>query len=167
MHRRAILGVALSFAVAGAVAANAQSGSAKRGSGARMEKHLVFTDDAGVAINGYDTVAYFTAGRPTEGNAQYSTEWQGATWRFASAENLQAFQQNPAKYAPAYGGYCAWGVGAKNDAFPVDPTAWKIVDNRLFLNNSADVQQTWLQDVPGFIRSGDANWPGLVKAKGK
>lgn len=166
MTRQTTFGFALSLAVAAAAvvytlntgSARAQSGSAKKAS-----THVVYTDDNGVAMNGYDPVAYFTASRPTRGTAEFSTDWHGATWRFASAENLAAFQQDPERYAPAYGGYCAWGVGAQNDLFPIDPNAWRIVDGTLYLNYNADVQQKWLADIPGFIRSADANWPGLVR----
>ena len=114
----------------------------------------------GLAIAGYDPVAYFTSGKPVEGTAEHTHDWNGATWRFASAANRTAFVKDPNKYAPQYGGYCAFGV-SRGYAVKVDPTAWKIVDGKLYLNYSKDVQTQWSEDVPGNITKGDANWPKL------
>ena len=122
-------------------------------------------DDKEVGENlgagGYDVVAYFTDGRPVEGDARYTYDWQGATWRFANAENLERFKAEPAKYAPQYGGYCAWAVSQGYTA-SADPQAWRVVDGKLYLNYSLDVQQQWQGDVPGNIAKGDANWPGVL-----
>jgi YHS domain-containing protein len=115
------------------------------------------------AVSGYDTVAYFTAGKPVKGKAEFKTEYQGAEWRFASADNLAAFKANPEKYAPQYGGYCAYAVGAKNALVSSDPEAWSIVNGKLYLNYDKDVQQTWVKDQTNYIKQADANWPGLVK----
>lgn len=120
--------------------------------------------DKGVAIKGYDPVAYFTAGAPTVGSAEHATTWHGAEWRFATADNLAAFEADPEKYAPQYGGYCAWGLAAKGKLFPIDPTAWKVVDEKLYLNFNADVQQTWLSDTTAFIESADEKWEARVKS---
>lgn len=123
---------------------------------------LVAGDPApGLAVHGFDVVAYFTEGKPVQGDAKFAVVHRDATYRFASQANLDAFNANPAKYAPVYGGYCAYGVsvGAKFDG---DPRYWKIVDGRLYLNLDAGIQQAWLKDIPGAIKKADANWPKLA-----
>ena len=97
----------------------------------------VFETD-GVAIGGYDAVAYFTDAKAVEGTKQHSFDWYGATWHFVSEANRAAFAKDPEKYAPQYGGYCAFGV-SRGYAVKVDPTAWKIVDGKLYLNYNHDV----------------------------
>ena len=114
-----------------------------------------------LAVGGYDTVAYFKAGRPVEGGAQFATEYKGATWRFASKENLDAFKANPTAYAPQYGGYCAWAVSQGYTASG-DPLVWKIVGGKLYLNYDRDVQVKWEKDIPGHIAKADKNWPGVL-----
>ena len=114
-----------------------------------------------MAIDGWDPVAYFTDGKPVEGSKAYSFEWNGATWRFASAAHRDLFAQAPEKYAPQYGGYCAWAVSQGYTA-DIDPEAWKIEDGRLFLNYSLEVQKKWAADLPGNVAKGDANWPKLL-----
>lgn len=114
------------------------------------------------AVGGYDPVAYFTQGRPVRGSAEHSTTYKGATWRFSSAENLARFRANPAAYAPQYGGYCAWAVSQGYTA-KGDPRFWKIVGGKLYLNYDATVQRRWEADIPGFIRSANANWPRVVQ----
>ena len=114
----------------------------------------------GVAIKGADPVAYFTEGRPAKGTAAHSTAWKGATWRFASAANRAAFEADPDRYAPQYGGYCAWAVSQGYTA-PIDPEAWKIVGGKLYLNYSKGVQQRWSRDIPGLVAKADGNWPDL------
>jgi len=110
---------------------------------------------------GYDTVSYFETGKPTKGSSDYTTEYQGATWRFANAKNLARFQANPEHFAPAYGGYCAWAVAQGNLA-KGDPRHWTIRDGRLYLNYNQSVQDRWLKDTEGFIRQADANWPNVL-----
>ena len=112
------------------------------------------------AIEGYDPVAYFEEGKPVEGDSDYSYEWLGATWYFSSAENRDLFAADPEKYAPQYGGYCAWAVSQGYTA-KIDPQAWSVVDDKLYLNYSLDVQKQWSHDVPGNITKADANWPGI------
>ena len=114
----------------------------------------------GTAIEGYDPVAYFEEGKPVEGDSDHAHEWMGATWYFASAENRDLFAADPEKYAPQYGGYCAWAVSNGYTA-KIDPQAWSVVDDKLYLNYSLDVQKQWSQDVPGNITKADANWPGI------
>lgn len=116
--------------------------------------------NSGVAIQGYDPVAYFTADAPVEGDAAITAEYEGATYQFSSVENRDLFVANPAKYAPAYGGYCAYAV-AQGSLAPIDPTAFSVVDDKLYLNFSKGIQQRWTKDIPGFIAKGDENWPSL------
>jgi hypothetical protein len=111
---------------------------------------------------GHDVVAYFREGRPVRGSSQFTHEWRGASWRFASAANRDAFAANPAAFAPAYGGHCAWAA-AQGYKAKGDPENWRIVDGRLFLNYNSDVQKNWEKDIQGFIAAGDAKWPAVVK----
>lgn len=115
----------------------------------------------GTAIDGTDPVAYFTEGRPVEGSSAHTYEWRGATWRFASAENKALFVADPERYAPQYGGYCAWAVSQGYTA-STEPEHWSIVDGKLYLNYSASVQKTWETDKPGFISKANANWPRVL-----
>ena len=117
--------------------------------------------EGGVAIRGADPVAYFTEGGYVAGSASYTHEWGGATWQFASAENRDLFVSNPGAYAPQYGGFCAWAVSQGYTA-PVDPTAWEIVDGKLYLNFDARIQRRWERDIPGNIASADQNWPAVL-----
>ncbi|MBT6119182.1 MAG: YHS domain-containing protein [Rhodospirillaceae bacterium] len=114
----------------------------------------------GNAIEGYDPVAYHIQGKPVEGSGDFTHDWGGATWRFASAENRDLFAADPEKYAPAYGGYCAYGV-AQGYKVDIDPQAWSVVDGTLYLNYSKGVQQTWEEDIPGYLAQADAEWPAL------
>ena len=118
-------------------------------------------EKAGVAVGGYDTVSYFQNGDPQLGKTEFATSWQGVSWRFANAANLAAFQANPEKYAPQYGGYCADGVAA-GDAASSNPLAWTIVRGKLYLNSSTYVRKTWLSNVEGKISKADANWPAVL-----
>lgn len=127
------------------------------------DKTAYFAED-GVAIRGYDPVAYFDQGEAAEGSAEHSLEWQGVTWQFASADHRQAFEQNPEKYAPAYGGFCAYAV-AKDQLASIDPEAWKIVDGTLYLNYSKSIQEKWEQDIPGYLERAEMNWPDLDPAQ--
>ena len=113
------------------------------------------------AVSGYDPVAFFTDGKPIKGDSKFQTEYNGADWYFASQEHLDMFKENPEKYAPQYGGFCAWAVAAKHSRAPGDPEYWKIVDGKLYLNYDKSVQQKWLEDVPGFIQEADKYWPTL------
>lgn len=114
-----------------------------------------------LALDGYDPVAYFQEGAPVEGSADYSYEWNGATWHFSSAANRDSFAADPEAYAPQYGGYCAWAISQGYDAAG-DPKHWRIVDGKLYVNYNADVQTRWEGDIPGFIASADEKWPELL-----
>ena len=115
----------------------------------------------GVAIEGYDAVAYHTEGRPVKGSSDHVHEYMGAKWRFASAENRERFAAEPERFAPRYGGYCAYAVSRGYTA-GIDPEAWSIVDGALYLNLSKQVQALWEEDVPGNIRKADASWPKIL-----
>lgn len=115
-----------------------------------------------LAIEGYDPVAYFTDKRPVKGLPEFRTEFRGETFEFASADHREAFVAGPAKYAPEYGGYCAYGV-AKGYKAKIDPEAFSVVRGRLYLNYSEAVRIRWLSDLPGYIRQADANWPEVQK----
>ena len=112
------------------------------------------------ALQGYDPVAYFTDGQPVKGSKEFSTEYNGATFQFASAANRDAFLADPSAYAPQYGGYCAWAMAdgkyAKGDA-----KHWKIVDGKLYLNYNSGIQKKWNADIPGFIEKADTHWQDL------
>lgn len=114
----------------------------------------------GVAIDGYDPVAYFTDDKPVEGDKSITQEWMGATWRFATAEHRDLFAANPEKYAPQYGGYCAYAVSQGKTA-GIDPEAWTIVDGKLYLNYNKKIQKTWEKDIPGYIAAADRQWPEI------
>ncbi len=115
----------------------------------------------GTAINGYDPVAYHSEGRPVPGSAGITARWNGALWRFASAANRDAFVADPERFAPAFGGYCAWAVSQGSTA-PTDPSAWEIVEGTLYLNYSQDVREKWRQDRAANIAAGERNWPGVL-----
>lgn len=125
-------------------------------------KPAVYKDRRGVAIDGTDPVAYFTEGRPVPGRADLTAEWNDATWRFSTAANRDAFLANPARYAPQYGGYCAWAVAQGYTASTV-PEAWAIVDDKLYLNFSRSVQRQWAEDPAGNIAAADRNWPAVLQ----
>jgi YHS domain-containing protein len=159
LSRSLILTTAISLAlvaVAGTTPSTAQAYDTESTSAINI------ADDA-VILKGYDAVAYFTTGKPTAGSAKFTAEHGGATYQFASAANLEAFQANPANYVPQYGGFCAMGaaLGKKLD---VDPTQFKIVEGKLYLNVNADVFKKWSEDVPGNIAAAELNWP-LIKDK--
>jgi hypothetical protein len=124
-----------------------------------LPAQTIHTTD-GLALSGYDPVAYFTEGSPTEGSAELTFEWMGAEWRFATRANRDAFVADPERFAPRYGGYCAWAVSEGYTA-PGDPEVWAIVDDALYLNFSRGVQRRWDRDRPGHIARAEANWPGL------
>ena len=107
-------------------------------------------------------VAYFTQGSPVAGDPAITHDWNGATWRFSSTENRDAFAADPAAYAPQYGGYCAYAVSEGYTASTV-PEAWSIVDGKLYLNYSTGVKGRWEQDIPGRISAADANWPKVLE----
>ncbi|GJL92845.1 YHS domain-containing (seleno)protein [Hyphococcus sp.] len=131
--------------------------------GAALAKDPVYTGRfSSLAVDGYDAVAYFTAGKPAKGSKEFSTEYNGAEWRFVSADNLAAFKASPAAYAPQYGGYCAWAV-SQNYTARGNPENWTIVGGKLYLNYNTEIQDRWNKDIPGFIAAGDKNWPSVLE----
>ena len=129
---------------------------------AQSAKPPVFTDfRSKLALDGYDAVAYFKGGKPVKGVDAHAVSWNGATWRFASAENKAAFEADPKAFAPQFGGYCAWAVSEGYTA-KGDPNHWRIVDNKLYLNYNASVQTSWAKDIPRRIVKGDKNWPTVL-----
>ena len=113
-----------------------------------------------LAIQGYDTVAYFTMGKPVLGSSEFASNYKNATFHFVSEKNRDLFNEDKVKYAPQFGNFCAMGT-AMGLKFDVDPTAWKIVEGKLYLNLNKDVQKAWLRDVPGNIKTAEKNWPTL------
>jgi YHS domain-containing protein len=122
----------------------------------------IYMTKASLALSGYDAVSYFKDKKPVVGKPEFSYKWMDVTWRFSSAENRDAFKNAPERYAPQYGGYCAFGT-SQGHLVPGDPQAWKVVDDKLYLNYNKDVQKFWLQDVPGNIEKADENYPKLHK----
>ncbi len=116
----------------------------------------------GVAISGVDAVAYFTDAKAVIGSSKFSHQWKGAEWRFKNAANRAAFAKTPGKYAPAFGGYCAWAVSQGYTA-SIDPEAWTIHEGTLYLNYSKNIQKQWVQDISGNIAKGRRNWPGVLE----
>lgn len=115
----------------------------------------------GVAINGYDPVAYFTESQPVEGSADFTSTYEGATFQFASAENKAMFDSAPAQYAPQYGGYCAWAV-SKGYTASTSPNAWSVHKGKLYLNFNKAVRARWSISKDANIEAGDANWPKVL-----
>ncbi len=114
------------------------------------------------AIKGYDTVAYFKVGKSVRGNKKISYKWKGANWYFSSKANLELFKKNPKKYAPQFGGYCAYAV-SKGHTSDISPDAWDIHNNKLYLNYDKDVQKTWRAKKKLYIKRAIKNWPKLSK----
>lgn len=125
-------------------------------------KYFIRVDKKGIAVDGYDVVAYFVQQKPLKGQKQFSIEWKGAKWFFSSKDNREKFKKTPQKYAPQFGGFCAWAVGNGYTA-KIDPTAWKIVDKKLYLNYNHSIQEQWQKDMKNLISKGHKNWPKLVK----
>ncbi|WP_306144447.1 YHS domain-containing (seleno)protein [Roseibium sp. MMSF_3412] len=120
-----------------------------------VDEHYV---DGGAVVGGTDVVAYHTVGAPTPGSSEFASEYQGATWHFASAENKALFDADPAKYAPAYGGWCSAGA-SKGKKVPTQPDLWAIVDGQLYLNSSpAAHNKLFLADTETVISKGESNW---------
>jgi len=116
-----------------------------------------------LAIQGYDPVAYFLDNQPVQGSHEFTATYKNAIYQFSSAEHRDLFKEDPTAYAPQFGGFCAMGV-ALGKKFEVDPTAWKLVDGKLYLNLNKDIQQRWSTDISGHIEEAVGLWPGI---KGK
>lgn len=118
------------------------------------------TESDGLAIRGFDAVAYFAADGAAKGDPKYQFAWNGAKWLFASAENLERFRQDPEAYAPQFGGYCSYAVSRGYTA-DGDPEAWKIVDGKLYLNYNKEVRSMWEKEQSANIEKGTTNWVGF------
>ena len=152
-HFRVILLLAV---LAGGVASGPASAVKQTGG----EYNTLF---AGLGAKGYDVVGYFVNGGPLPGSERHAFEYGGVTWRFATRENRDLFVADPARYAPQYGGFCAWGV-SQGRLFDVDPVnGWKIVGGKLYLNFNADINSTFGRDSSGFIARASQNWPALKR----
>lgn len=147
------LAVLISISTSVAIAASPPSNTLKTG---------LFGGHTDTAILGYDPVAYFVIGKPAKGQDAFVNEWNGAKWKFVSQANLDLFKANPEKYAPQYGGYCAYGVAADN-LVTVEPDKFTIINGKLYLNYDADIQQKWLKDPAGYIKQADSKFQSLLK----
>ena len=132
---------------------------------AQMPKSLQNLDKQGVAIQGYDPVAFFTQNKPMKGDARYQSTYKGAKYYFASAEDKAMFDDKPAKYAPQFGGFCAYGVSQGHTA-PVKIEAFQIVNGRLLMQYDLDVKNDFNKDQSGNLAKADQNWPVIVEKKG-
>ena len=119
----------------------------------------VFEKD-GVAINGYDPVAYFTDGKPVKGESQFQLKWNNAAWQFASKTNLEKFKSQPEKYSPQFGGFCSFGV-SKGYKVKSEPDAWTIVNNKLYLNYNLQVKDDWSKDRDNLISVAEKKWTDI------
>ncbi len=124
----------------------------------------VYTDEHGLALQGYDPVGYFTEGRPVEGNPSFTTTYKGARYHFASQRNLEMFQRNPEKYAPQFGGYCGYAASI-NKISITTPHYWQIINGRLVLQHNQKAWDLWVKDVPGNLAKADKNWEHLKGRK--
>ncbi len=117
----------------------------------------VSVDSNDVILNGYDAVAYFTEGKPVKGTQEYTAVYDGAVYRFASKANRNRFQANPAAYAPAYGGFCAYGASL-GKKFAVNGKAFEVVNGRLYVNKDEGVYKVWKKDIPGNVLKAEGHW---------
>ncbi len=131
-------------------------------SAASYAQDVKYYNTKGTAINGYDPVAYFLQNKAVAGNDSYTTDWSGSKWKFISQANLDSFKLAPEKYAPQYGGYCAYGCSEDHKS-STDPQAFTIVGNKLYLNYSLKVKELWLKDTAVRIKAADGFWPALNK----
>ena len=121
-------------------------------------------DSAGVALKGYDPISYFRENKPAKGRSELEYEWMGARWFFSTATNRDLFISDPTKYAPQYGGFCAYAV-SKGHTADINPNIWKIVDGKLYLNKNWLAGKLWQGDIPGNIAKADKNWPEIVSKR--
>ena len=128
--------------------------------------NLVNVDKQGLALQGYDPVAFFTEGKPVRGDQAISTSYQGAAYRFASEEHRTAFQKEPGRYTPAFGGFCAYAVSRGYTA-SVEIETWQLIDGRLVLNYDQKIKGLFDADREGNMKKADSNWPGLLEKKGR
>ncbi len=133
---------------------------------AQSDKILINTDRQGVATQGYDPVAFFVEGKPLKGDPRYRLSYRGGIYHFATEDHLEAFRQDPARYEPQFGGYCAWAVSRGYTA-PIEIETGQVLDGRLVFNYNREVQRRFNQDAPRNLARADGNWPGLIEKEGK
>jgi YHS domain-containing protein len=126
-------------------------------------QHEVFSK-SNQAIQGYDPVAYFKDAKPVKGREEFFHPWRGALWYFSNQQNLDAFKSNPEKFAPQFGGYCAYGVADGHKA-TTSPDAWTVVNEKLYLNYNKEVRELWKKGQKTFIEKANTNWPTVKKEK--
>lgn len=117
------------------------------------------------AIEGYDAVNYFTENAPAKGVSDFSLTYKNQQWHFKNAQNLALFKADPSKYAPQYGGHCAWRMAKDGVGVYGDPNIWTIVDGKLYLNYNKEINNRWVKDIPGFIKAGNEFWLGKNQFK--
>jgi YHS domain-containing protein len=135
----------------------ANGASAEMGKMSKMNKMSNGTEISAPVMGGYDPVSYFKMGKPMRGSGYHTATYNGGTYLFANKENKGKFMANPEKYAPQFGGYCAYGVSV-GKKFYSDPNIWKIVDGKLYLNLDKNIQKKWNEDISGHITKADSNW---------
>jgi YHS domain-containing protein len=128
------------------------------------EPGTIFKDAEGIAIQGYDTVAFFTDSKPVKGDPAIVHEWAGAKWYFASEDHKKLFAEDPKKYAPQFGGHCAWGV-SKGGLYKTECDAWKVVDGKLYLNYNLDAQKEWEKEQAMHIERAHQNYDSIKNGK--
>ncbi len=153
MMKRGLFNIVTGFLVAGLLWAMPGTALAK----AEINQSFI----GAVAIEGTDPVAFFTEKKAVVGSSEFAHRWKGAQWRFKNAANRDAFAARPEKYAPQFGGYCAWAVSQGYTA-AIDPEAWTVHKGKLYLNYSIGVRDEWAKDIPGNIVRGEKNWPGAL-----
>jgi YHS domain-containing protein len=147
---------------AGLLAASLTAPAAEPAAG----KVLQNLDKDGVAIQGHDPVAFFTVGAPVKGRPEFESTYRGAKYRFHSAKHKAAFDAEPAKFEPQFGGWCAYGV-SRGALVPIKIEAWQIVNGRLLMQKNEGIRDDFNEDAPGNLKKADGNWPGLVAKKGR
>jgi hypothetical protein len=162
VHRIASIGLSRRTLLLAAAALGFGSAALAAEPAVNTLKNSFLSSRTDTAINGYDTVAYITLNKPVKGLDNLAHEWMGAKWKFSTQAHLDLFKANPEKYAPQYGGYCAYGV-AKGQLVKVDPTQFTVREGKLYLNYDADVQATWKKDIPGYIKLADDRFSALLK----
>jgi YHS domain-containing protein len=130
--------------------------------GIHAQKSEIFVTN-GKAIKGYDAVAFFTDSAAVKGSENFSYEWKGVTWLFASEEHKKSFMENTSKYEPQYGGYCAYGTADGHKA-PTETNTWTLVNGKLYFNYNSKVKEFWMKNQSVLIQKADGNWP-LIKDK--
>ena len=129
-----------------------------------LAQEIVTRSGSALALDGMDTVSYFNPGKPVAGRIDIASQHRGAVWRLSSARNKLAFDANPQRYVPQYGGHCAWGT-SRGYAVRGDPQVWRIVDCKLYMNYNRSVQGNWSRNIDAHISRANRDWPGVLKTK--